>query len=106
MEKNYKVVDERMIYRMPKEVDHHSAGQISGEIDRMIENYGIRTLVLDFTDTDFMDSSGIGLMIGRSRLIHFFQGEMRVCHLSQRLQKIFCASGLHKIISIEAEEIE
>lgn len=105
MQTNYRVMGDLMVYRMPRDVDHHCAGKISGEMDRMIEHHGIRRLILDFSDTDFMDSSGIGLIIGRSRLLKFFQGEMKVSHLSERIKRIFCASGLHKIVNFEMEDV-
>lgn len=98
MEMNYEIEGEQMIYRMPKDVDHHCAGVIGKEMDRMIENHGVRRLVLDFSDTDFMDSSGIGVVIGRSRRLHFFQGEIVVQNLSERVARIFQASGLNKIV--------
>lgn len=103
MKTNYQVDGDLMLYRMPKEVDHHCAGKISGEMDGMIENHGIRRLVLDFSETDFMDSSGIGLIIGRSRLIHFFQGEMKIVHLSERIRRLFRASGLYKVVDLELD---
>lgn len=98
MKTNYEIEGEQMVYRMPRDVDHHCAGEISKEMDRMIENHGVRRLVLDFSDTDFMDSSGIGVVIGRSRRLHFFQGEIVVQNLSERVGRIFQASGLNKIV--------
>lgn len=106
METKYQVTGDLMVYQMPREVDHHCAGTISAEMDRMIENHGIRRLVLDFSDTDFMDSSGIGLIIGRSRLMRFFQGEINVCHLSERMQRIFGTSGLYKLVGFDREEVK
>ena len=49
MEKKYYITGTQMVYRMPREVDHHSAEVISCEMDRMIENHGVRTLIMDFT---------------------------------------------------------
>ena len=104
MEKKYYITGTQMVYRMPREVDHHSAEAISCEMDRMIENHGVRTLIMDFSDTDFMDSSGVGVVIGRSRLIHFFDGKICVLNWSERILRMFRASGLHKIVSIEMEK--
>lgn len=106
METKYRITGDKMIYKMPQDVDHHCAGIISSEIDYVIENQGIRMLVMDFSDTDFMDSSGIGVVIGRSRLIHFFQGDLVALNVSERVNKIFRASGLHRIVRIEKENVE
>lgn len=104
MERNYLITGEKMIYMMPRDVDHHCAGMISKEMDQMIENHGVRTLILDFSNTDFMDSSGVGVVIGRSRRLSYFDGKIEVFNLSERISRIFRASGLYKIIEVDVEE--
>ena len=60
MIENYIKEAERVTYLMPKEVDHHCAGQIIAELDALIEGCGVRKIVFDMKQTEFMDSSGIG----------------------------------------------
>lgn len=91
-----------LIIYMPKEVDHHQAGMLRAQIDLLISMHHVRHLIFDFTDTDFMDSSGIGVLIGRYRNMNFSGGDVAACHLNARIDKIFSASGLKKIIRIEA----
>ena len=83
---------------MPRELDHHEAGKLRAQTDLLIENYQIRQLVFDFSQTEFMDSSGIGVIIGRCRNMGYFGGEVVAQNLNERVQKIFTISGLHKII--------
>lgn len=86
---------------IPKELDHHEAGKLRAEVDMLIDTYRVRSLVLDFSNTEFMDSSGIGVVIGRCRNMSFFGGEVCAKNLNERVDKIFTVSGLKKIIKIE-----
>ena len=85
---------------MPKEIDHHEAGKLRTETDRLIETYHVRRLVFDFAHTEFMDSSGIGVIIGRCRNLGYQGGEVFARNLNERVRKIFFVSGLQKIIKI------
>lgn len=67
MIENYIKEADRVTYLMPKEVDHHCAGQIIAELDALIEGCGVRKIVFDMKQTEFMDSSGIGVIIGRTK---------------------------------------
>ena len=65
MIENYIKEADRVTYLMPKEVDHHCAGQIIAELDALIEGCGVRKIVFDMKQTEFMDSSGIGVLLNR-----------------------------------------
>lgn len=67
MEAAYRKKADCMIVPMPREVDHHVAGNMSREIDLLAESWHVHRIVFDFAGTDFMDSSGIGILIGRKR---------------------------------------
>lgn len=86
---------------MPREVDHHCAEQLRKEADLLIGAYHVRKLVFDFSGTEFMDSSGIGVLIGRSKHMNYSGGQVEAKCLNDRIQKIFVVSGLHKIIRVE-----
>ena len=70
MIENYIKEADRVTYLMPKEVDHHCAGQIIAELDALIEGCGVRKIVFDMKQTEFMDSSGIGVIIGRTKKLY------------------------------------
>ncbi len=101
MEHRYEKEYGCLILRMPKELDHHQAEILKEEADELIQKYPVRSLVFDFMDTQFMDSSGIGVIIGRCKNVRFSGGYVRAVHLNGQIQRIFQLSGLRKIIEVE-----
>ena len=89
---DFQIIDNCLMVRMPEEVDHHRASYICEGADRL--------LVFDFEDTRFMDSSGIGIIMGRYRKISCFGGHVYAIHADRQIQRIFRMSGLHKIVEI------
>ena len=89
MEQQFTVNGEKLVVKMPRELDHHYATGLCSQIDLMIDAYNIRKLVFDFMDTEFMDSSGIGVIIGRTRNIGFLGGTTYAIHLNGQIRKIF-----------------
>ena len=69
MEEYMKKRGTMLIIYIPRELDHHFAEQITRAIDQELERGAVRQLVFDFSNTDFMDSSGIGMIMGRKRLL-------------------------------------
>lgn len=76
------------------DLDHHSAAPIREAIDRMAESTMPKVLVLDFGGVGFMDSSGIGLIMGRYKLMDSMGGSVRVEHASSQLKKVIKLAGL------------
>ena len=89
---------------MPKELDHHKAVRIREMADRYIEGQHIEFVVFDFADTHFMDSSGIGVIMGRYKKIRTLGGRVLAVHVNERMRRVFRLSGLHKIIEIVEDE--
>lgn len=86
------------------EIDHHTASSLRLEIDDAIHRNKPRTLKLDFGDVTFMDSSGIGLVMGRFRTIQPFGGNLVVSNLSPQIYRIMQLAGLEKIAKISKRE--
>ncbi len=82
------------------EIDHHTALPIRLEIDDKIESCRPKSAILDFTDVTFMDSSGIGLVMGRYKLLSQFQGTLEVTGLSNNAYKVMRLAGLDRIATI------
>ena len=61
----YMVNDDKLMIRMNAELDHHLAEEMRQVIDDVIDKRGVTHIVFDFTKVDFMDSAGIGLIMGR-----------------------------------------
>jgi stage II sporulation protein AA (anti-sigma F factor antagonist) len=100
MEQNCEWQEGQLVVQVPKELDHHEAGKLRAQIDMCMENKRVSRLVFDFSQTEFMDSSGIGVLIGRCRKMGYFGGEVVAENLGERVQKIFQISGLYKLIRI------
>lgn len=104
MEKYCELQGGCLVVYVPKELDHHEAGRLKMETDLMIDAYHVKKLVFDFSKTEFMDSSGIGVIIGRCRNIGYYGGEVVAQNLNDRVKKIFRVSGLHTLIRTDAAE--
>jgi stage II sporulation protein AA (anti-sigma F factor antagonist) len=86
------------------EIDHHSAVATRGEIDRLIYEYRPRRFELALSRIGFMDSSGLGLVMGRYTLVHDLGGEMVVLDPSPAILRIFKLAGMDRLIRIEYGE--
>lgn len=106
MKCDYEVKGTSMTIFMPKELDHHCATQLRMEADMLLQSYSVRRLIFDFSRTEFMDSSGIGVIIGRCKNMDYAGGEVFAKNLNERIQKIFVVSGLHKIVPIESSNLQ
>jgi len=100
----FKVIDHYLCIKMPKEVDHHNAGKITAQADEMICKSEVKNLIFDFSDTEFMDSSGVGIILGRYKKIICFHGKVYAIHANLQIRKILHMSGLQKIIEILEEK--
>ena len=100
----YQVQENCLTIFLPHEVDHHSADEIRKEADYLIDRNHIRYVIFDFTETDFMDSSGIGMIMGRYKRIIMLGGEVCAVHTNERMKKVLTMSGVTKIVQIYEEE--
>ncbi len=89
-----------MTIHLPAELDHHSAEQIRAEADRLIRTRNIRSLMFDFAGTSFMDSSGIGMIIGRYKMMRFMGGNVVAIRVGEAMRRILTLSGVYKVIDI------
>ena len=100
----FEVQENYLTIYLPKDLDHHSAEEIKREADRLIERGHIRYVIFDFAGTEFCDSSGIGVIMGRYKKVGMFGGEVGAAHTSERIKKILKMSGAAKIMQIYEEE--
>jgi len=101
---NYQVQENCLTIYLPKEIDHHNAEEMRKNTDVIIERNHIKYVIFDFQKTDFMDSSGIGVIMGRYRMIQLIGGEIWAVHTNARIKKILTMSGVTKIMQIYEEE--
>ena len=88
-----------LIASLEGELDHHSTESIRSEIDRAIVSGQVKHLIFDLSRLSFMDSSGIGLVIGRYKTMHSLGGRVAVA-ASGRMLRIIKMSGLTRLISV------
>ena len=93
----------KLVAALTCEIDHHTAKRIRARIDRAIFRYRPETLVLDFTGVRFMDSSGVGLIIGRCEVADAVGASVRLTGLSERLMKLVRLSGIEKISGLAVQ---
>lgn len=85
---------------MATELDHHIANEVRDEIDDILISKSIKNIIFNFKNINFMDSSGIGVIIGRYKKISSEGGKVKVVNANDRIKKIFNLSGMNKIIGI------
>ncbi|RSK27710.1 anti-sigma F factor antagonist [Bacillus sp. HMF5848] len=98
------VFDSVLLIRLAGELDHHTAENLRSRVTETIEAKNIRHIVLNLEKLTFMDSSGLGVILGRYKQIKHTGGEMVVCSISPTVKRLFEMSGLFKIISLEQNE--
>lgn len=87
-----------LVAKLDGEIDHHASQYICEEIDRCINLNNIKNLVLDFDKVTFMDSSGIGLVLGRYKDIKARGGKTILVRAKPQINKILELSGIKKIL--------
>lgn len=94
----YEVKRSALTVRLTGELDHSAATRARAELDALIVETGARRLVFDLSELDFMDSSGIGLIIGRYKRMARRGGSVAVVGTNARVDKIFEMAGLYQLV--------
>ena len=92
--------DDQLIVVLIGELDHHSAEEVRVKIDDRIDRDNIRKVILNFSGVTFMDSSGIGVVIGRYKKMQNRNGKLCVIEINRTVNKVFEISGMYKIIDV------
>ncbi|MDR0880049.1 MAG: anti-sigma F factor antagonist [Clostridioides sp.] len=82
------------------ELDHHISNEIREDLDGILNSNQVKNIIFDFRSINFMDSSGIGVIIGRYKKISGEGGKVSIINVNDRVRKIFELSGMNKIINI------
>lgn len=88
-----------LIVEITEEIDHHIVDKIRRSVDNEITRYMPRKTILDFSRVTFMDSAGIGMIIGRYKMMKMLGGSLEIKML-MIVQKILEMSGIMKIIQV------
>ena len=87
------------------EIDHHTAVQIREETDLHIQNKHPSLLKLNFKNVKFMDSSGIGLIMGRYRVMRLIGGKLVIEEIPKHLRRIIALSGIYSLGVKKGEDV-
>ena len=91
--------NKNLIVKINGEIDQHNSEDIRERIDKAYERSRCRHMIFDFSGVAFMDSSGIGLLIGRYKKVSGRNGTVAIANMNRDLGRIYNISGLKKIIS-------
>ncbi|EPZ48910.1 anti-sigma F factor antagonist [Alicyclobacillus acidoterrestris] len=95
-----------LVISLQGELDHHAVEKIRDDIEAQLAKTDYQGLVMSFRNIEFMDSSGLGLILGRFRSISQHGGQMALCEVGPSLKKLFEMSGLLKVLPLyEAEDL-
>ena len=93
--------DGRLTVALTGEIDHHRAKEYIAAIGSKIETYNPDVCILDFTEVNFMDSSGIAVVINALRAMTRIEGKLKLSGLRNQPMKVFRTSGIDKLVQIE-----
>ena len=100
MESKFYEEKKLLVFKISDEIDDCSVQKIRRKADYEIERYMPKKVVFDFNNVTFMDSAGIGLIIGRYKFTNMLGGKLEVANLTQSVRKIFEMSGILKLIPV------
>ncbi len=103
MEGNFSLNRSELRIGLPRELDHHNAEEVRRYADRMLETNYISRIVFDFAETEFMDSSGIGVIMGRYKNIRFMGGTVVLQNVNPRVKRLLTMAGVYQMIGKEEE---
>ena len=102
---NYNETERLLLISYNGEIDHHTCLELARRSDDVIRKYLPLKVVFDFEKVEFMDSSGIGMLLGRYKQLIRFGGKAEMKNLNEEMKRIFRMSGIFKIIPMIEEEI-
>ena len=100
MEANYSEKDKQLVFKITEEIDHHTTEKIRRKMDNEIQRYMPKRIIFNFNSVTFMDSAGIGMLIGRYKIAKMFGATLELINVKPSIKKIFEMCGVLKIIPI------
>lgn len=104
MDIDYCSKEKKLYIKITEEIDHHTTEIIRRKMDYEITRYMPREVVFDFSKVSFMDSAGIGLLIGRYKLAKMLGGTASIINASRTIKKVLEMSGIIRIITVNKEQ--
>lgn len=98
------IEDKLLVFEVIEEIDHHQVERIRDRADYEIQRVLPKKVIFDFRGVRFMDSAGIGFILGRYKTINVYGGNVEIRNVNQKIKKVFDMSGISKIIEITGVE--
>ena len=105
MKSIYEKENKRLTFEIHEEIDEYVVQNMRRRIDNEIERYMPKEVIFDFNKVSFMDSAGIGMIIGRYKMIKMLGGELEIENATRNVRKVLEMSGITKIISLKEGEV-
>ena len=106
METMFEIKGDVLVAGLSGERDHHIAEKIRNDIDETMGIYSARNLILDFENVTFMDSSGVGMVLGRYKKINERDGRVLVCGCDEYVKRILYMSGVFSLVEYKRNRAE
>ena len=100
MECIYVPKDKQLTLKITEEIDEHTTEKLRRKIDNEITRFLPRKVIFDFGNVSFMDSAGIGMLLGRYKVIKMLGGQLELVNVNKQIERIFEISGILKIIPL------
>ena len=98
MKLTHKTGGDALVVYLRGELDHHAASGVREEVDALWEQFRPRVLALDLRDLNFMDSSGVGVILGRYKKVRDAGGFMVIRNPGERVDRILMMSGVYRVM--------
>ena len=103
MKSEYLEEDKLLVLEITEEIDHHTTEKIKRRADYEIERFMPRKTIFDFNSVTFMDSAGIGMLIGRYKMAKMFGGAVELRNVKPNIKRILEMCGVLKLVPIVDE---
>ena len=103
MKSEYLKEDKLLILEITEEIDHHTTEKMKRRADYEIERFMPRKTIFDFNSVTFMDSAGIGMLIGRYKMAKMFGGTVEIKNVKPNIKRILEMCGVLKLVPIVDE---
>ena len=99
------IEDKLLVFEVIEEIDHHQVEKIRDRADYEIQRLMPKKVVFDFIGVRFMDSAGIGFILGRYKTINVYGGKVEIINVNEKIKRIFNMAGISKIIEIKDDSL-
>lgn len=106
MNVEYYTHDKTLIVCIGGEIDHHTCKDVKDDIERAYSKGTYKNMIFDFENVEFMDSSGIGLLMGRAKSAALLGGQVALYNVSPKVERLLNMSGIYKVVRVYKNKLQ